>query len=305
MNWVMKNYYILVLLVLIGFLPVLSACGQSQKDSTSKAVQASKSPFASIKQQMDKINESFQKDSSRFSEATRQTYHQMHSLWITMQARHAQMIQNRGRMMGSNGGMTGGGMMRHGMMGNSGRMQARMLSYVRRMQQMMNKSGNKTMASMFAKMRSMISGMQPGVSGSVPDSTTAYLSGDKAIHAIDGKRLFENTCSSCHGSNGSGMAGVFPPLNGSPIVAGNKEVPIKIVLQGLEGPIKVNKVRYNSMMPSFGGSYSDAQIAAIITYLRSLSKNKAGEVTAKDVEEVRKQVTNHSGYWTAKELGIK
>jgi len=296
----MKKIIKIQLFILLGIFPLLSACGQS--NNTARQDTASNTgTFSVIKQQMDKIDDSFQKNSSHFSEEARQTYHQMQSLWITMQARHTRMTHSRSGMMGSNGGMMGGRMMRSGMMGNSGGMRAQMLSYVRRMQQMMNKSGNKTMASMFAKMGSMMNSLQPG---SGPDSTTASLSGDKVIPAIDGKRLFENTCSSCHGSNGAGMAGVFPPLNGSPLVTGNKEIPIKIVLQGLEGPLKINKTHYNSMMPSFEGSYSDAQIAAIITYLRSLPKNNAGEVTAKDVEEVRKQVANHSGYWTSKELGI-
>jgi mono/diheme cytochrome c family protein len=294
----MKIYYIFVLLILIGFLPVLSACGQTKRDSTSKGVQTSNTTFASIKQQMDKIDDSFQKDSSRFSEEARQIYHQMHSLWITMQARHAQMKQNRG-------GMMGGRMMRSGMMGRSGGMRAQMLSYVHRMQQMMNKSGNNSMASMFAKMGSMMNGMQPGINGSVPDSSTASLSGNKAIPAIDGKKLFFNTCSSCHGSNANGMSGVFPPLNGSPIVTGNKDVPIKIILKGLKGPLIVKKTHYNNLMPAFGATLDDAQIAGILTYLRSLPKNKAGEVTIKDVEEVRKKVINHSGHWTAKELGIQ
>ena len=306
----MKNLYKIPLLILFGLLPLLSACGQTQNKTTQKTSQPGNGYFSTLNQQMQKIDTVFNKESSNISADARRTYQQMRQLWASMQARHSQMMQNGGGMMRGRGMMGRAGMMGHGMMGNGGNsagMRAHMMSYLGKMQQMMSQSGHPDMASMFGQMKNRFGNIQPGAgaTGTIPDSTTASASGNNDLPVIDGKRLYLNTCAPCHGSNANGMAGAFPPLNGSPIVAGNKETVIKIVLDGLEGPLTVNGRNFNSMMPTFGNSYNDAQIAGILTYLRSLSKNNAGQVTAKDVQGVRKQISNHSGYWTAKELGIK
>lgn len=298
----------IILFLVFGLLPVLNACGQTQKKSTNTS-KADSSVYSSINQQMGQIQQTFNKDSSKFSTQARQTYHQMMNLWSTMQSRGGRrMMGSRGRGMMNGGGMMGrSGMMGNGMRGNSNGMRARMMSYLGQMHQMMMQSGNSNMASMFARMRSQFGSLQPdsGSTGSYADSSKTSITGNKAIPVIEGKKLYLNTCSSCHGANANGMAGAFPPLNGSPIVAGKKDNVIKIVLGGLEGPLTVKGRHYNGMMPAFGNSFNDAQIAGIINYLRTLPKNNAGKISASDVQKIRKDISGHSGFFTAQELGIK
>src|SRR5690606_23311679 len=64
-----------------------------------------------------------------------------------------------------------------------------------------------------------------------------------------GQALFAGTCSTCHMPDGKGMPGVFPPLAGSDWLGRGNDELIRIVLNGLSGPIKVSGQDYNSVMP--------------------------------------------------------
>lgn len=292
--------------MLVGLLPLLNACGQSQKNSGTTSRYRS-GAYSTFNHQMQEMNVAFRQDSSNFSHPARQTYHKMQNLWAEMLAGHGAKMQGRGNMMGARGKMMGNGMMgsRSRMTGNStraGGMGKQMISYLVQMRQMMDQAGNPTMASMFGEMQNQFQKAQPG-SSAISDSTSATA--NKSVAAINGKQLFDNSCGTCHGANGNGMGGAFPPINGSPIVSGSKETLIKIVLKGLQGPVGVNGTQYNSMMPSFGETYTNAQLAAILTYMRAMPKNRAGRITPDDIHQVREATASHSEAWTAKELGLK
>lgn len=117
-----------------------------------------------------------------------------------------------------------------------------------------------------------------------------------------GERTYQQRCVSCHQLNGEGTPGVFPPLAGSEhATAANAGVPIRIVMHGLQGPIMVKGVEYSSVMPPYGLGIvmSDAEVAAVLTYVRSSWGNRASAVTAEDVEEEREAMKGHTGAVTA------
>ncbi len=123
------------------------------------------------------------------------------------------------------------------------------------------------------------------------------------IHAQDGGQLFTLYCSACHGADGKGAGnGAFPPLAASPYLLADPELPIKIVLHGIHGPIDVLGKTYNLEMPPQGVAIVDDQIAAILTYVRSSWGNKASVVTPDLVKKIRAETTSRSGHWTASEL---
>lgn len=101
--------------------------------------------------------------------------------------------------------------------------------------------------------------------------------------ASDGAKVFQTNCSSCHGANGTGSPGAFPPLAGNPVVTGDPKNVIHIVKYGLNGKIKVAGKDYNGAMPPWGGTLSDGDIASVVTFIRSSWGNKASAVTAADV----------------------
>lgn len=110
------------------------------------------------------------------------------------------------------------------------------------------------------------------------------------------------TCSACHQANGQGVPGAFPPLAGSEWVNGKGDIPIAIVLHGLQGPITVKGQEYNSVMAPWGTTFNDDQIAAVVTYICSQWGNRAPAVTKADVARVRAATKARKGAWTEAEL---
>lgn len=142
---------------------------------------------------------------------------------------------------------------------------------------------------------SAASGSAP-VPGASPSVSTAAASGP------DGQALYQQRCSSCHQANGQGSPGVYPPLAGSEYaVAKDAGVPIRIVIHGIQGPLTVKGQQFNSLMPAYGLgiTMSDAEVAAVLSYVRSSWGNKASAVTAADVARVREETKGHSGAMTA------
>jgi mono/diheme cytochrome c family protein len=119
-----------------------------------------------------------------------------------------------------------------------------------------------------------------------------------------GAAVYARTCIACHQPTGMGLPPVFPPIANAPIVVGNPELPIKFILQGLMGPITVNGMTYNSMMPPVPG-VSDAEIADVLTYVRQSFGNKGNPVTAEQVKAVRAATAGRTAMWTTAELGLK
>ena len=111
------------------------------------------------------------------------------------------------------------------------------------------------------------------------------LSLEEQVNA--GKALYTGTCSVCHQDSGAGMPGVFPPLAKSDYLAGhsNEEI-IKVVLSGLNGPLKVNGQDYNSVMPPMS-QLTDDEVANILTYVKNSWDNGGGRISKDDVTKVR------------------
>lgn len=105
-----------------------------------------------------------------------------------------------------------------------------------------------------------------------------------------GATLFQVNCAACHEASGQGIANVFPPLAGSDFLMADKERSIRIVIEGLSGPIKVNGVDYNNVMPAPPGM-TDDQIAAVLTYIRNSWGNKGEAVTTAEVTKIRASIS--------------
>lgn len=118
----------------------------------------------------------------------------------------------------------------------------------------------------------------------------------------DGKQVFATTCAACHQATGEGVAGVYPPLAGSEWVTGDEAKVVRILLHGVTGPIEVAGETFNGMMPPWGGTLKDEDIAAVLTYVRSTWGNKGTPITAAKVASIRAATTSRATPWTAEEL---
>ena len=118
----------------------------------------------------------------------------------------------------------------------------------------------------------------------------------------DGKQLYATTCAACHQLDGTGLTDVYPPLAESEWVTGSEERLIKVVLHGVTGEIEVGGEIFSGLMPAWGPSLDDAQIAAVLTYVRKSWGNSASPVAPATVARVRKATAARTSPWTAKDL---
>jgi mono/diheme cytochrome c family protein len=113
----------------------------------------------------------------------------------------------------------------------------------------------------------------------------------KAVDMVAlGRSTYQAVCVSCHQPNGQGLPGAFPPLAGSEWVVGSDERLVRIMLYGLQGPIKVKGVEFNNVMlptgPGSGFNLNAQKIAAVATFIRQEWGNKAAPVTLEKVTEI-------------------
>ncbi|WGD51498.1 cbb3-type cytochrome c oxidase subunit II [Bradyrhizobium sp. CB1650] len=128
-------------------------------------------------------------------------------------------------------------------------------------------------------------------------ATESPSSGSLGFDATKGAALFADNCASCHGAEGKGVPGTFPPLAGDPVVNdADPTAHIGAVLHGLGGRV-INGQSYEAQMPAFADQLSDQQIADIINYERSSWGNRGALISAADVvaaranESLQKQAT--------------
>jgi mono/diheme cytochrome c family protein len=108
-----------------------------------------------------------------------------------------------------------------------------------------------------------------------------------------GKKVYETYCGLCHGSDGLGKPGQAPPLSGSEWVAKDITLLARIPLTGLNGPIQVKGRDWNLSMAAMGATLSDADLAAVLTYIRESWDNKNGAVSADQIKAARAAISGN------------
>lgn len=131
-------------------------------------------------------------------------------------------------------------------------------------------------------------------------AATAGAQGTKP--APDGAKIYAATCQACHQANGLGLANQFPPLAGSEWVTGREDRLILIILHGITGEIEVEGEVFNGLMPTWGPSFGDDDVAAVATYVRSTWGNKAAPISVATVARVRAAHAARKTPWTAPDL---
>lgn len=108
---------------------------------------------------------------------------------------------------------------------------------------------------------------------------------------LGGEQVYRTYCAACHGRTGQGSPPRFPPIAETDWVSGDKERLIRIVLEGLQGPIEVKGVLYNSAMPAHS-FMEDSDIAELLTFIRSNFGNTGDAVTEEEVSAIRARIGN-------------
>lgn len=97
------------------------------------------------------------------------------------------------------------------------------------------------------------------------DVKSALESPEVSQSYSEGAKIYNNFCASCHLSSGEGIANAFPPINNSNWLTEKRTATIRAVKHGLKGPIEVNGVEYNSLMPAMG--LTDEEVRDVLNYI--------------------------------------
>ena len=130
------------------------------------------------------------------------------------------------------------------------------------------------------------------------DDDTAASGDDTVVHTAEvaaaskdelvarGKEVYLANCAACHQPDGSGLTGAFPPLKDSDYLQGDRKAVLSAAMFGLSGPITVNGVEYNGVMPSLG-HLPDEDLAAALTYVFSEFSDGQSAVSVEEVAALR------------------
>lgn len=100
-----------------------------------------------------------------------------------------------------------------------------------------------------------------------------------------GADLYRIQCSACHGPEGKGIPGVFPPLAGADFLRTHREQALRAPMEGLQGPLKINGQTYQGQMPSV--ALKDDQMVELFNYIFTAWGNRLPETNLEEIRSVR------------------
>jgi len=129
---------------------------------------------------------------------------------------------------------------------------------------------------------------------SLPGQQNAAPASAERSAMTAGEAIYRDQCSACHGVDGQGVAMLFPSLAQSSLAhASDPTSAIRLVLRGGRS-VATDAEPTAPGMPSFGWQLDDAQVAAVLTYIRNAWKTAAAPVTPDVVGKAREQLGTRS-----------
>jgi len=114
----------------------------------------------------------------------------------------------------------------------------------------------------------------------------ADSSADSHVMAA-GSAIYQDLCSACHKSDGTGVPNLIPNLSHAATVnTGDPTTVLRVILQGAQS-VATDKEPTGPAMPAFGWQLNDAQVAAVATYVR----NHWGKAPPVSEDEAKKERT--------------
>ncbi|MFL5809233.1 MAG: c-type cytochrome [Flavisolibacter sp.] len=117
------------------------------------------------------------------------------------------------------------------------------------------------------------------------EKTKTVAKGSTTSAADKGKSLYQLYCLVCHQKDAGGVGTLNPPLLKA-WVTGDKSRLIRLLLKGSAGKVTVDGDTFSNTMPA-QPTFTDEQIADVLSFIRSNFGFKASAVTAAEVKAVR------------------
>jgi mono/diheme cytochrome c family protein len=117
-----------------------------------------------------------------------------------------------------------------------------------------------------------------GAGTSTKPKPAAVPPDDKVMRA--GAAIYKDSCAACHKDTGAGESRLFPRLAGSALVQSDDPTTlVRVVLQGSRA-VSTSSMPTAPAMPGFDWRLNDAQVGAVLTYIRNSWGNAAAPVSA-------------------------
>ena len=109
---------------------------------------------------------------------------------------------------------------------------------------------------------------------------------ETSVVKLRGRQVYTRYCQDCHAADGSGRLPAYPPLAGNRAVLDSVANPVRAIANGGFPPATQENPRPYGM-PAFLAELSDADIAAVLSYVRGAWGNDAAAVSPVEVERYK------------------
>jgi len=109
----------------------------------------------------------------------------------------------------------------------------------------------------------------------------------RAQDLVKGKKIYETRCLVCHQADGGGVPNMNAPLDGSSNVVGNDLARlVRIIKGGYSEKVALDGLYYSNAMTA-NPDLTDADIANVLSYIRTSWSNKAKVITTAQVSAAK------------------
>jgi mono/diheme cytochrome c family protein len=122
--------------------------------------------------------------------------------------------------------------------------------------------------------------------GEAASAKPAVAPGKIAPAADAGQQAYARNCLACHQSDGYGVPNMQPAITGGTWVQGDPKALALFVMTGGFNSAERKESESHNVMPAFR-QLPDAELAAILTYIRQKFGKGASAVSAADIAEAR------------------
>ena len=109
------------------------------------------------------------------------------------------------------------------------------------------------------------------------------------MRKVKGKKIYATRCLVCHQADGGGVPNMNAPLDGASNVVGNNiSRLVSIIKYGYNEKVALDGFYYSNAMTA-NPDLTDADIANVLSYIRTSWTNKASKITLAQVQVVKRK----------------